>query len=110
MADLTEEERSLCLVIHPVTSEPEFLQTLHTPWPLMEGGTYHFNGEWERIDNFFLTGDLWDGKNWEWAGCSVIRAPWMLTSRGTPRSWNSETGEGFSDHLPLLLRLRFRTP
>ena len=109
-ANLTEEERRLCLVIHPVTAGPEYRQTLHTPWPLMEGGSYQFNGEWEQIDNFFLSGDLMDGKNWEWAGCSVIREPWMLTSRGAPRSWNRETGEGFSDHLPLLLRLSFRGP
>jgi len=117
--ELSEEERRLCLVIYPLTSgilpggvspPPEDPPELYTPWPLMEGGTYHYSGNWERIDNFFLSGDLRDGRGWEWEDTAVIREPWMLTARGTPRGWNRETGEGFSDHLPLLLSLRFHDP
>lgn len=119
MKDLSEEERRLCLEIYPlptgvlageVSLPPGDPRALYTPWPLMEGGTYHYSEVWERIDNFFLSGDLMDGTGWEWEDTVVIREPWMLTARGIPRGWNRETGEGFSDHLPLLLSLRFQDP
>ena len=115
----SEDQLRLCLVIAPMTEYPpaqdapgnlEGPLDFFTPWPLMEGGSYHYNGIWERIDNFFLSGDLMDGEGWEWKASRVIRESWMLTDRGTPRGWNREAGTGYSDHLPLLLTLRYEKP
>ena len=83
---------------------------LHSPWEEMGPGSYFYKGQWERIDHYFLSSHFFDGEGWEWDSARVCKEPWMLTQAGTPLGWNANMGKGFSDHLPLLLSLRWAAP
>jgi endonuclease/exonuclease/phosphatase family metal-dependent hydrolase len=81
-----------------------------TPWgtELDEeaAGSYYYRGAWESIDHFFLSGAFFDGSAWDYGGVKVLKgAPWT-GSGGAPQSFNPQTGNGLSDHLPLLLTLK----
>jgi len=80
--------------------------TLLSPWfDVEQGGSYWYNGEWERIDHVLMTPGLLDGEGFDYAAFSVVSLPFMLSEGGTPLVWSSRTGRGYSDHLPLLLTL-----
>jgi hypothetical protein len=69
-------------------------------------GSYYYRGAWESLDHFFLSGAFFDGIAWDYGGVKVLgNAPWT-GSGGTPQSFNPKTGDGLSDHLPLLLTLK----
>ena len=72
-------------------------------------GTYKFKGEWESIDQIFISE--------EWAtqphDCQVFDAPFLLVEDDKyggvmPRRnyIGMQYKKGFSDHLPLVLRIR----
>ncbi|MDR1470788.1 MAG: endonuclease/exonuclease/phosphatase family protein [Spirochaetaceae bacterium] len=69
-------------------------------------GSYYYRGAWESIDHFFFSGAFFDGMAWDYGGVKVLKgAPWT-GNNGTPQSYNPKTGDGLSDHLPLLLTLK----
>lgn len=78
------------------TGELHFL----TGWPRRQSlGSYHFRGEWERLDHAFLglPGRL-----------RMEFSPFVhhaLLSDGIPSRYNPQTGRGYSDHLPVTIRL-----
>lgn len=79
---------------------------LYSPWAEEpEGGSYYYQGEWETIDHFLLNRGLFDGTGWEFAGWEVLRKEPFINGKGYPNAYNPRTGQGQSDHLPLLLRL-----
>jgi endonuclease/exonuclease/phosphatase family metal-dependent hydrolase len=91
---------------------PEFFPSNNTGFysPWMDGlrdGSYYYQNEWETIDHFLLSSGFFDGLGWEYDECEVINTPPFVNSRGYPNSYNTRTGTGLSDHLPLMLSLCF---
>jgi endonuclease/exonuclease/phosphatase family metal-dependent hydrolase len=81
---------------------------LYSPWGNeMTKGSYRYKNEWETIDHFLLNGPFFDRKDWEFAACEVLHREPFITATGSPNSYNPRTGYGLSDHLPLLLTLKF---
>jgi len=61
-----------------------------------EAGSYFYNDTWERIDNFLSAGKLTltafgPRQNGNW-----------VNNKGTPNGYKIYTGEGYSDHLPIM--------
>jgi endonuclease/exonuclease/phosphatase family metal-dependent hydrolase len=93
--------------------QPEYFPSdtavLYSPWGQeLEKGSYYYQGGWETIDHFLLSEALFDGLGWEFDDCEAPREEPFADSRGIPRAYNPRTGNGLSDHLPLLLRLKMR--
>jgi endonuclease/exonuclease/phosphatase family metal-dependent hydrolase len=81
---------------------------LYSPWGNeMEKGSYSYRNQWETIDHFLLNGPFFDRRGWEFAACEVLHREPFITASGSPNSYNPRTGYGLSDHLPLLLTLKF---
>ena len=79
---------------------------LFNPWETQDfPGSYAYRGDWERIDNFLISSALLDGAGLEFSSFEVYNAPFLLTSSGYPLGWSTEDMSGYSDHLPLVLRL-----
>jgi endonuclease/exonuclease/phosphatase family metal-dependent hydrolase len=84
---------------------------LYSPWGNeMEKGSYVYKNEWETIDHFLLNGPLFDKQGWEFDGCEALRREPFSSASGSPSGYNPRTGHGLSDHLPLLLTLKFAGP
>jgi endonuclease/exonuclease/phosphatase family metal-dependent hydrolase len=92
----------------PPTAEYFSGPAFYSPWAEMEGGSYNYKNSWETIDHFLLNSPLFDEKGWDFGSCKVIRQAPFLNKYGTPATYNPKTGEGLSDHLPLLLTLNDR--
>lgn len=80
--------------------------SLHSPWIFVTGelsfpGSYYYQGEWSRIDHFFVSSNvlLLDFK----AECGI----WS-NQDGTPCRYTVYNGTGYSDHLPISACLSFR--
>ena len=85
---------------------PSAESLLFYPWSLSdEPGSYCFNGRWEKIDHLFLSGGFFDGSGLEFDDFRVHKEDFLLYPDGAPRRWDSRTGEGYSDHLALILTL-----
>ena len=83
--------------------------TLYTPWTVeLENGSYYYKNNWETIDHFLLSSELFNGKGWEFDDCSVVDYSPFGSSSGRPFAYNPRTGSGISDHLPLLLFLKWQ--
>lgn len=85
-----------------------------SPWGGDPGGytgSYVYDGQWEAIDHFLLARPAGSPAVWPARlGFRVVAAPFQLDDDGFPRRWDSRTGKGISDHLPLLLELNARAP
>jgi endonuclease/exonuclease/phosphatase family metal-dependent hydrolase len=80
---------------------------LYSPWleyPENQGSYYYRNG-WETIDHFLLNAALFDNRGWEYESFWVASEPPFSTSGGRPYGYNPKTGNGFSDHFPIVLQL-----
>jgi endonuclease/exonuclease/phosphatase family metal-dependent hydrolase len=76
------------------------------PWGTeLDGGSYYYKSAWESIDHFFLSGAFFDGNGWDYRGVEVLSGTPWTGNNGIPQSYNPRTGNGLSDHLPLLLTL-----
>ena len=83
----------------PLLHEP----VLYSPWGQSDAaGSYYFDG-WETIDHFLLSSGLFDEAGFVFAGFAVIDDTRLLDADGRPRRF--DRGFGYSDHLPILLRL-----
>jgi len=89
-------------VLNSRPDEPIFF----TPWPGASArGSYLYAGNWETIDHFFLDRKSFEGESFRFVGFSVEAFEFLVDSTGVPRGYSPRNGEGYSDHLPLLLRL-----
>jgi endonuclease/exonuclease/phosphatase family metal-dependent hydrolase len=80
---------------------------LYSPWGReMEGGSYFYQNEWETIDHFLLSAAFFNGSGWEFDSAYAADQLPFTNSRGIPDGYNSRTGAGLSDHLPLVLTLK----
>ncbi|GHT96465.1 hypothetical protein FACS1894141_6630 [Spirochaetia bacterium] len=68
-------------------------------------GSYYYKNEWETIDHFLLNDGLFDQSGWDFDTCTVLYKEPFINAAGHPDSYNPRTGNGLSDHLPLLLTL-----
>ncbi len=79
-----------------------------SPW-LMPGAedsySYVYRGQREQIDHFLLSPLLFDARGWEFVDFKVIQEDFLLDEEGKPKAWVSGIKSGYSDHLPILLRL-----
>jgi len=81
---------------------------LYSPWTNeLENGSYYYKNAWETIDHFLLSHQLFDGSEWEFDSCAVVNYPPFTSTVGRPVAYNPRTGSGLSDHLPLLLSLKW---
>lgn len=79
----------------------------YSPWSTeLSGGSYNYQNTWETMDHFLLNDPLFDNAGWEFDSCAVINVEPFINSYGYPASYNPKTGDGLSDHLPLLLTLK----
>jgi endonuclease/exonuclease/phosphatase family metal-dependent hydrolase len=73
--------------------------------PAGAGGSYVYSGGWERIDNMLLTGPML--RTFAGFEARVVSPSFLLDSDGEPRGYRRGSAYGFSDHLPLLLEIRY---
>ncbi len=84
---------------------------LYEPWfevPSDRRGSYYYQGEWLTVDHVLLSPGLMDSTGIYYHGGSftAMRLPFLLNQRGEPLRFSPTTREaGYSDHLPLLVRL-----
>jgi endonuclease/exonuclease/phosphatase family metal-dependent hydrolase len=84
---------------------------LYSPWGReLTGGSYFYKDDWETIDHFLLGPALFDGLGWEFEGCETLNIEPFVNAQGTPNLYNTRTGGGLSDHLPLYLSLNLLGP
>jgi hypothetical protein len=87
-----------------------------SPWdrePRGFEGSYFYEGEWEAIDHFLLPwpplGDDYESsESPAWPSSLDFRVAakaFQLDDGGIPARYDSRTGAGFSDHLPLVLEM-----
>lgn len=80
---------------------------VYSPWLKADGnydessGSYYYDGQWEKIDNFFFCG------NGKLTGFSVKAQEPFVNEKGLPNSYKIYSGEGYSDHLPIMCSVRF---
>jgi endonuclease/exonuclease/phosphatase family metal-dependent hydrolase len=87
---------------------PSGVTILYSPWGQeLENGSYYYQNTWETIDHFLLSEALFDGSGWEFEACEAVAQPPFTNSRGLPNGYNPRTGSGLSDHIPLLLTLKW---
>jgi endonuclease/exonuclease/phosphatase family metal-dependent hydrolase len=88
---------------------PDGVLALYSPWTTeLEDGTFYYKNNWETIDHFLLSPQLFTGTGWDFENCEVINYPPFASEKGFPSSYNPRTGYGLSDHLPLLLSLKMQ--
>ncbi|MDR1987022.1 MAG: endonuclease/exonuclease/phosphatase family protein [Treponema sp.] len=86
---------------------PAAALALYSPWENeLHEGSYYYQGRWETIDHFLLNDPLFDRKGWDFDTCTVINQEPFINAQGRPYAYNPRTGNGLSDHLPLLLILK----
>lgn len=72
-----------------------------SPWQdSVYEGSYYYDGEWERIDQFLLGPGFFGGDSWVYRGFTVLEtAPFVRD--GVPFRFAAHNGLGCSDHLPI---------
>ncbi|MDR1507430.1 MAG: endonuclease/exonuclease/phosphatase family protein [Treponema sp.] len=73
-----------------------------------ESGSYYYKEQWETIDHFLLNGAAFDGNGWEFAGFHAARTRPFCGENGIPDGYVPWTGNGLSDHVPLVIRMNYR--
>jgi len=81
---------------------------VYSPWLDYSGsqGSYHHKDDWETIDHFLLNSALFDEQGWEYENFNTASDPPFTKAGGIPYPYNPKTGNGLSDHLPIVLTLR----
>lgn len=76
----------------------ELKKEFFSPWVDMDrdSGSYYYDGNWERIDHLFISGNL------QLSGfCAKAEEPWCF-SDSRPNAYKIYSGEGYSDHVPVM--------
>jgi endonuclease/exonuclease/phosphatase family metal-dependent hydrolase len=78
----------------------------YSPWSQdLLNGSYYYKNNWETIDHFLLSPELFDRTGWDYGSCRVLDQEPFVSAKGIPNSYSPRTGIGLSDHLPLMLVL-----
>lgn len=98
-----------------------FEMSPYTPGELDAPGTHYYDGKWSFLDRILVWSayDLNVSKRRfrpYWSTFEVIAKPWMSQpvkrnswyagDKLTPKRFNPETGEGVSDHFPIVLKIQ----
>ncbi|MCK5673204.1 MAG: hypothetical protein KAH95_07495, partial [Spirochaetales bacterium] len=80
---------------------------LYSPWGESAGvqGSYVYNNTWETIDHVLLNSAFFDNEGFEYKSFRVVSDNYLLNPWEEPSAWRTETGYGYSDHLPLILEI-----
>ncbi|QEJ98247.1 endonuclease [Treponema phagedenis] len=70
------------------------------------GGSFCYKGNWQAIDHIFYSENLSDNKGLDIEHFAVIAIPPLITSAGKPNAYSVFSGKGYSDHLPIGVRLK----
>ena len=82
--------------------------TLYSPWiNELEFGSYYYRGNWETIDHFLLSHHFFDNVALEYESAYVVDFEPFAKIDGTPIPYSQKTGIGLSDHLPLIIYLKY---
>ena len=82
--------------------------TLYSPWiNELEFGSYYYRGNWETIDHFLISHHFFDKAALEYESAYVVDFEPFAKPEGTPIPYSKKTGIGLSDHLPLIIYLRY---
>lgn len=87
-------------------SEPPIL---YCPWYESGGYSYRFQGNPERIDHLLLSPGLALGQR-AWLTFDSFSAEppeFLVSSSGQPLAWDTGSAKGYSDHLPIRVRLKY---
>jgi len=83
--------------------------TFYSPWIReLEDGSYYYKNNWETIDHFLVSHQLFDDTGWEYEKTAIVNIPPFANESGIPAPYSSRTGLGMSDHLPLMLFLAMK--
>jgi endonuclease/exonuclease/phosphatase family metal-dependent hydrolase len=86
---------------------PSGAPVFYSPWGNeLQDGSYYYRNAWETIDHFLLNESLFDAGGWEFDSSLVVKKEPFVNSGGYPNAYNPRTGNGLSDHLPLMLILK----
>ncbi len=69
-------------------------------------GTFFFDGSWLLYDSIMTTVDSVDGRGFEHDSTRIVSRFEMLDLLGRPLAFDPSTGNGFSDHLPVIATFR----
>jgi endonuclease/exonuclease/phosphatase family metal-dependent hydrolase len=87
---------------------PPGVLSLYSPWSReLEGGSYFYQHEWETIDHFLLSDAFFDASGWDFDAVYAADQVPFTNNQGLPGGYNPRTGAGLSDHLPLVLTLKW---
>ncbi|MDR2964912.1 MAG: endonuclease/exonuclease/phosphatase family protein [Treponema sp.] len=90
----------------PVYFADEYI-VLFSPWMEdLENGTYYYAYNWETIDHFLLSNHFFNDFGWEYESASIINYHPFVNANGIPAGYNQRTGNGLSDHLPLMVSFK----
>ena len=82
---------------------------VYSPWAEeLANGSYYYKDQWETIDHFLLSAQLFNGRGWEFENSVVAAYQPFTNPDGRPAAYKTGNGSGLSDHLPLLLFLTYR--
>ena len=114
--DSTERQKDFLILVKnkPPSARyfPSGAITLYSPWFTElrkenddSSGSYYYKNNWETIDHFLLSPQLFDGSGWDFENARILNFPPFTSAKGVPVAYNPRTGHGLSDHLPLMLTL-----
>ncbi|MCL2185296.1 MAG: endonuclease/exonuclease/phosphatase family protein [Treponema sp.] len=80
----------------------------YSPWMNeLENGSYFYKNDWETIDHFLISNHFFNNKGFEYEKTVIVNSAPFANASGVPVAYNTRSGLGLSDHLPLLLTLKF---
>jgi len=86
---------------------PKDTVVFYSPWMNeLENGSYFYRNNWETIDHLLVSNQFFNNKGWEYEKTVIINFEPFANANGMPVSYNSRSGLGLSDHLPLLMTLK----
>lgn len=84
---------------------------LYSPWmDSRSQGSYYYDDAWETIDHFLINSALFDNLGWEYENFRTLEESPFTNAKGFPYTYNPRTGNGLSDHLPIVLSLKWSDP
>lgn len=102
----TESKKYNVLIDHV---QPNWIIAHQVAYKGQEGSSYYPKDKtWSFLDMLLLSKPFSDGKGWEWVPGSFVvanKASGQLTPEGFPQGFDTRTGAGMSDHLPLYLEI-----
>ncbi|MDR0302909.1 MAG: endonuclease/exonuclease/phosphatase family protein [Treponema sp.] len=89
---------------------PQETVVLFSAWMCdVENGSYYYKNDWETIDHFLVSGQFFTNTGWSFEKAVPADFSPFANAYGVPVPYNTRTGAGLSDHLPLLMTLKMKT-